>query len=176
MKAFKKLIDLATNQYENYQDENEVYIRAINEIDAIGNLLSLFTKIDGIDEYYDEYSESLLHLEKVKDTIILLKRRLKDCQNIDKYKALEEKIRLLHLKYERLLEDLKNNLLSDKEILDIQNHIRELSIIINTNARYEAFQGYINKLEWTLKDLETLRNKMASRRVEIIPYISTMRR
>ncbi len=72
---------------------------------------------------------------------------------------------------EIILIKAKNELLKSKTLGELQDHLTELQVIINSNARYEPFINFVAHGYWTIEDLSDIRNKIAERRTKIIPYL-----
>ncbi len=171
MVLFNRVVDFATNNSVNYQKENEAYSLAISEIESIESLLNYYTKEDGLNDYSEVYKKIRVEIIELNNQIIISKRNLAQAKTKLDYQRILKRIDYLLEQLEIILIKAKNELLKSKTLGELQEHLTELQVIINSNARFEPFMNFVSHGDWTVKDLKNIRNQIANRRIKIIPYL-----
>lgn len=176
MGIFNKLFDFATGTSYNYEREDEVYTLAIERIEAIENLLDFYIKDEGLRDYSSLYKKIRLKIIDLNNQIIISKRNLSKAKTDREYQQMMKKINYLVESLDKLIDKFKNELLLTKDLIELINHVSELQVIINGNARLEPFKDYVDYNYFTINDLIDIRERIADRRCVIIDYIGNINR
>ena len=173
MGFFGSLINFATGNKENFEQENQVYTDVVQKIEQIYQELENMVNQD-----YIQSSEYLIEKEKndfmkLENYIIVLKRKLVTENNDMERRKIISEIQNIQVALEALIEKLKDNLLNRKNSIELMTKISELNAILLRYANLVAFQNInVRKEPWTMAKLENLKNQISNRRVEIIPKMS----
>lgn len=175
MKWFNKVKDYPTGNHASFTKEKNVYDSVVREIEAINDLLDCLIEDSDLEVFKDIFENSIRELRIIGNESLLCKKNMAKAKTKREYLQLQKELLKIQEKYEKALKKLKNDLLKSNQIVDLQNHISEITIIINRNARLIAFKGFIDKKSWSLEELEILREQISNRNVAIIDYIGRMR-
>ncbi len=176
MGIFNRVVDFATNNSVNYQKENEAYSLVVSEIESIENLLDYYTQEDGLNDYSEVYKKIRVKIIELNNQIIISKRNLAQAKTKLDYQRILKRIDYLLEQLEIILIKAKNELLKSKTLGELQDHLTELQVLINSNARYEPFTNFVSHDDWTIEDITNIRNQIADRRTKIIPYLGDSHR
>lgn len=173
MKIFNKISDWATNNSVNYSKENSVYDNVTSEIDKLNENINFVINSELLYDYFSE-EEQVINFLNCKIDLEMKKNLLKKSKS-DNYNKIFAEIKKIEEEYRMLLKKIKNLILKDDRITDIQKSAFEINSIIYRNVLLEAlkpfFETDIIYKKWTIEELENLRNTIAKRRTVILPYL-----
>ncbi len=178
MKIRKKIQDWATGNYINFKQENDVYEQIITKIQAIMNYLDVY--VQNISLQKEQITEGTL-LEKIdtlKANIEFQKIRLKKSTQKEEQQKIYQELQKLQQEWEELIIQIKNDLLQNAYLLEIQKNVYEMNGLIYQNAFLETLQPFLEKdminKKWNVNQLNDLRNSLAQKRMKILPYLIEM--
>lgn len=171
---FNKVLDWPTGKGNEYQKENEAYDETLKEIHAIEDLIECLVTDDTLFEY-SEFQNVKIVIRSMKDAIFMYRKRVVNALDKDEREKIKNEIVNLEREYKKLYDEIKELILNSNSISELNQHKMELMAIIKKNARFEAFQNYLNKDLWTMDTLQTLKNDMSKRKVILIPYLGKLR-
>lgn len=169
MKIFKKIADWATNNSATYEKEIDIYSQLLQEIERIDENLDFVLQnweileeleIDSI--LKKNYRETQILVEYNKKNVLAKKNALEELRKINEY-------------IEKITYQIKDAILLEKSIEEIQNGITKINVLIFQNPLLKAFQNLdvrnIFEKKWKQVDFEELKRRIAERKSEIIPYM-----
>ena len=185
MSFFKKLgnqiFDWSTNNSLDFTREDNVYKRVIEEIEAIDNLLDIALTTDFALDYPFKFNSKEIDIYSLREYVTFYKNKMLYVSNDLEYQKMKLELIKLEREYQKLYRQTPDLFLKLKELYDVQEHVLHLTGEIYQNATLEAFKDIekgksLLTKEWTLDELENIRQNIAIRRSIIIPYLGEIER
>ncbi len=170
MSVLKKITNWATGNSISFEKENEVYEEIVKDINNINNLLDDLILDDEMMLRYNQLSiKSMRNFQKIKIQSSSHAKMTSERNDI-----LQE-IKLLEIEIQKLVEELKDKMLQDMELYEVQEIISSINYTIYHNIHMPAFESFIGEnmmdKKWNQLQLNELRNSIAIRRQTLIPQL-----
>ena len=171
MDILKKITNWATGNSISFEKEDEIYEEVVKDINIINDLLDVLIENDDITLRYNQISmKSMKAFQQIKI------RSLGNVKMDSERKIISQEIQLLEIKIQKLVEELKNEMLQDMEIYEIQERISSINHTIYHNIQMPAFESFrgenVIEKKWNQIQLNELRNRIAIRRQTLISYLA----
>ena len=174
MSIFNKIIDFGTGKSYSYEKELKVYNDISQEIEKIFQVLSKYMTSEKINNFVFEINNEPFTLNSLKNYIIMQRNRLRKSEL--NRNELIELLKELNDYYILIENEIKNNLLLDKECIDLQECQLKINRLIYNNLICEPLKSYntsnLKNRQWSQKELNDLKDKIFNQKVVIIEYLS----